>query len=307
MHYLFSFILSCPVFEQTHAVYSVKGVSVIPLVESRANAALQTLARVRTASTTRYPTQFDELSDSGIDPPDEEASNSNKNLSSPHVKFATEDQIKMMTPLTSHGFEPTLDDDSTPSSPSSSVASTPSSDISLNTNNVARALADKLSFWSRLSKRASRPTFSAAEQGLAHDEEALRSLMRGESPTDLNEMMENGVKEPAEVLDSILQATAPPPPTVEEKHGELEEKIIRECVREFTRGGMYFSYNFGKLESCLRLYGYSLSFRTQTSLGLFSISKNRSRRIRSKMLFLPISMRLTIHRNSVLSVIELTS
>ncbi|CAL1705121.1 unnamed protein product [Somion occarium] len=220
------------------------GVSVIPLVESRANAALQTLARVRTASTTRYPTQFDELSDSGIDPPDEEASNSNKNLSSPHVKFATEDQIKMMTPLTSHGFEPTLDDDSTPSSPSSSVASTPSSDISLNTNNVARALADKLSFWSRLSKRASRPTFSAAEQGLAHDEEALRSLMRGESPTDLNEMMENGVKEPAEVLDSILQATAPPPPTVEEKHGELEEKIIRECVREFTRGGMYFSYNF---------------------------------------------------------------
>jgi hypothetical protein len=48
---------------------------------------------------------------------------------------------------------------------------------------------------------------------------------------------------PAEVMDHIL-ATAPAPATVEERHSELETKVVRETIREFTKGGMYFAHNF---------------------------------------------------------------
>ena len=57
--------------------------------------------------------------------------------------------------------------------------------------------------------------------------------------------MDQGAVEPSEVLDTIITAAAPPPQTVEERHSELEEKVVKETIRQFTRGGMYFSYGFG--------------------------------------------------------------
>lgn len=57
--------------------------------------------------------------------------------------------------------------------------------------------------------------------------------------------MQDEKAEPTEVIESILSATAPPPMSAEEKHSELEEKIIKECTREYVKGGMYFAYNFG--------------------------------------------------------------
>ncbi|KAK7693744.1 hypothetical protein QCA50_003316 [Cerrena zonata] len=239
------------VFEETHPVYSVKGVSVIPLVESRATTVLNTLSRILTASLNKNHAK--ETSDGELETPVAESGNSDGAVSPPRVKFAADDQVKTMTPLSKHEFEHTLDDESSPPSPSSSIASTPSSESSPNATNVAKVLADKLSFWSRLSKRTSRSVASAAQQqGVIHEEEALESLMRGESPppsaspTNLDAVIADGTKEPAQVLNTILQETAPPPSTTEEKHNELEDKIIRDCVREFTRGGMYFSYTFGK-------------------------------------------------------------
>jgi t-SNARE complex subunit (syntaxin) len=62
---------------------------------------------------------------------------------------------------------------------------------------------------------------------------------------DLMESMDQGVVEPSEVLDTIMTAAAPSPQTVEERHSELEEKVVKETIRQFTRGGMYFSYSFG--------------------------------------------------------------
>lgn len=251
-------------FEDTHPVYSVKGVSVIPLVESRATSALQTLSHILTASLNRQHGK--ENSDGELETPIAGPSNSDGATSPPRVKFAAEDQVKTMTPLSKHEFEHTLDhdDESIPPSPSSSVASTPSSDSAPNAGNIAKVLADKLSFWSRLSKRTSQSVVSAAgQQGVVHEEEALESLMQGESPppsaspTNLDAAIADGTKEPAQVLNTILQETAPPPPTTEEKHNELEDKIIRECVREFTRGGMYFAYTFGKLLSTCNAYLWS--------------------------------------------------
>jgi hypothetical protein len=58
--------------------------------------------------------------------------------------------------------------------------------------------------------------------------------------------MKDAKEEPAEVIGTILASTAPPPATIEERHLEIETKVIRECVREFTKGSMYFTHNFGE-------------------------------------------------------------
>jgi len=49
------------------------------------------------------------------------------------------------------------------------------------------------------------------------------------------------------VISTILATLAPQPTTTEQRHADLEEKIVRECIREFTKGDMYFSYTFGAL------------------------------------------------------------
>jgi hypothetical protein len=58
--------------------------------------------------------------------------------------------------------------------------------------------------------------------------------------------MAAGRQEPAEVLGDIIATTAPTPITQEETHNQLEDKIVRETIREFSKGGMYFAYNFGR-------------------------------------------------------------
>jgi len=63
-------------------------------------------------------------------------------------------------------------------------------------------------------------------------------------------LMSEAKEEPAQVIVSILASTAPPPATSEERHSELETKVVRECIREYTKGDMYFAYNFG-IDLCL--------------------------------------------------------
>lgn len=66
-----------------------------------------------------------------------------------------------------------------------------------------------------------------------------------EEQEELDAIIREGTEEPSVVLGSILAATAPPPVSSEERHNELEDKIVREVIREYTKGGMYFAYNFG--------------------------------------------------------------
>jgi len=113
-----------------------------------------------------------------------------------------------------------------------------SSEASATTTPVFQTLASRLSFWSRLSKRTSPspidPHFPPIPEPMSLNEEQQL----------LDKLMETG-KEHPEVIESILASTAPPPATMEEKHSEMETKVVRECIREFTKGGMYFAYNFG--------------------------------------------------------------
>ncbi|KZT09631.1 uncharacterized protein LAESUDRAFT_722598 [Laetiporus sulphureus 93-53] len=233
-----------------HVVYSVKGVTAIPLREDRARSVLRSLAgRNRTDSrvsleVTSQPGSPPHIADISGDSNASTSLESNASSISPRVKFADEHEVKVMTPQTEHGFDAEelgrREDDL--SSSVSSIASTPSSEYSVNTENVVKTLTARLSFWNRLSKSkasSSEPRVSMEAQ-TSSDSSEEEDHHRG----SLESITKDGKEEPAQVLNSILSRSASTPPTAEGKHSELEEKIVRECIREFTKGGMYFAYAF---------------------------------------------------------------
>lgn len=219
----------------------MKGVTAIPLEEDRARTALSALAarneiNRRVSLLPSESVQKDDTIDD-VAPTGPEERPGADGTRSPRVKFADEDDVKVVSPRPDQGFDAA--EDERPPSPSSSTASTPSSVQSTNAETVAKTLAERLSFWSRLSKRSSRQTsidHALMEQPGTEDDDSVLD----------SSIAKDDTKDPEEVINSIIASAAPPPQTAEEKHSELEEKIIRECVREYTRGGMYFAYTFGK-------------------------------------------------------------
>ena len=115
---------------------------------------------------------------------------------------------------------------------SSSGRSSPSSELS-QTGPVERTIANRLTFWNRFSKRSKPDDFSD-------------SYPIDDPDSSLDKIMAHDRQEPVEVLGDIIANTAPAPTTQEETHNQLEDKIIRETIREFSKGGMYFAYNFGR-------------------------------------------------------------
>ena len=119
-----------------------------------------------------------------------------------------------------------------PSPLSSSGRSSPNSELS-ETGPVERTIASRLAFWDRFSKRRKTDDFSD-------------SYPVDDPDSSLDTIMVDGKQGPAEVLGDIITATAPPPTTQEDTHNQLEDKVVRETIREFSKGGMYFAYNFGQ-------------------------------------------------------------
>jgi hypothetical protein len=155
------------------------------------------------------------------------------------VQFAPVLQVKVLSPVsTTINVTAEPHEVSRPASPSGSDMSLPSSEHSGNPNPVAQAIASKLSFWDRLSGRSKNPPTDITEP-------AQPPAAQATPENDLDDVMEE--KHPAVVLNSILTETAPEPISEEEKYTQLEAKVVKECIREFTKGGMYFAYNFGKL------------------------------------------------------------
>jgi len=130
-----------------------------------------------------------------------------------------------------------LQDNSIHTPSPSSGRSSPSSELS-QTGPVERTIASRLVFWDRFSKRG-RP-------GDLSDSYPVE-----EPDSSLDTIMADGHQEPAEVLGDIISTTAPAPTTQEETHNQLEDKIVRETIREFSKGGMYFAYSFGQ---CFGVY-----------------------------------------------------
>lgn len=60
---------------------------------------------------------------------------------------------------------------------------------------------------------------------------------------------ETGGIQPAQAVDDIVAAAASEPQSEEERYRTLEEKVLKEWVKQYTKGGMYFSYTFGWFQS----------------------------------------------------------
>lgn len=148
------------------------------------------------------------------------------------VKFSEECEVKVMTPVAVDEFS--ARDAERPPSPASmvSVASSISSEVSAAP--VTKVLATRLSFWNRLSKTSDAKT-SNVESVVDEEDRPLDSLIHED------------MSEPQEVLSRIIEAAAPPPTTIREKYTELETKILRQTIKEFAKGEMYFAYDFGKV------------------------------------------------------------
>lgn len=196
-------------------MYSVKSVRAIPLVKDRAKQVLDTITNHISPS---------RVSDDG--PQDSTlALQMEESKSSPRVRFADENDIKVTSPTIST-VDNIQNEEALPSG-----ASTPTSSESSTNTNVAKLIADRMSFWKRLSRRQPTSTYGPITGPDEHQ--------------SLDSIIQSAHGEPTAVIDTIIASTAPPPESVEERHTELEDRVIRECIREYTKGCMYFAYHFG--------------------------------------------------------------
>lgn len=256
----------------------MKSVVVIPLTEVRARDALKALA-VRNSTDPRMSLVATSAMAQPMSLDDVPGGSDAKEPGAPRVTFAEEEQVKIMTPKAQQSFEHS-DEESAPntgaSSPADSVVSTPSSEFSVMTGNIAKTLADRLSFWNKMSKRPTPSRAASVDQALKEGSDASpQSSRRGslEDRTSIDAMMKNGDKEPAEVLERIIDAQSAAPTTPEQKNSELEEKIIKEVVQQFSRGGMYFAYRFG-MYMCEGCAAHIETSKFQISQGPCSISRS---------------------------------
>ncbi|KAJ3784104.1 SacI homology domain-containing protein [Lentinula aff. detonsa] len=229
----------------THAVYSVKSVAAIPLSEEKARIYVNTLIARNALSRPKLQSSItiDTISSSTENSPTDPDGSTAITEPSSRLQFSEPEITRNKTKLYSATLSSNSDQSSV-QSPSGSTSelslsgsSTPSVADSQNPSApIAKVLASRLSFWSRLSKRGSVFPMSPNQDDLpAPEKKSLKPLT-----LSLHAMDE---EDPTEVIESILSATAPPPDTAEEKHFQIEDKILRECIREFSKG-MYFAYTF---------------------------------------------------------------
>jgi phosphatidylinositol 4-phosphatase len=214
----------CPVLDEDHPVYSIKTVHAIPLSEERATVAVNALLsrNARNSRPSLFPLVGGDIGS--------EDSPAHPEASTRVVKFSDKDEIKVMTPVTTR--EHLAENDAICSPTSSSGRSTPNSETS-QTGLIERTIASRLAFWN-----------GSNNKGQPHDFSDSYPVEDQDPPLDT--ATAGNRKEPAQVLGDIIVATAPVPNTREETHNQLEDKIVRETIREFSKGGMYFAYSFGQ-------------------------------------------------------------
>jgi phosphatidylinositol 4-phosphatase len=232
------------VLDPNYTIHSIKGVTAIPLVEEHARMALKALVtRNAVAARSSLLAPITQVIPKSLDhPPHVSVDPTNEGKSPSHVTFADEEQVKILSPLADAEFE--VPD--RPVTPSSLASSTHSSDYSSNGAPIATTVSERLSFWNRPSKRPHedyKATGTLGPVSAMGEREALDS------------MVHEAKEDPATILTSLLSKSAPPPATMEDKHAELEEKILRECIKSFAKGEMYFAYNFGT-QFALRAYAF---------------------------------------------------
>ncbi|KAF8635542.1 hypothetical protein AX17_003925 [Amanita inopinata Kibby_2008] len=249
------------VLDPFHAVYCIKQVTAIPLVEDRARMVLNALA-ARNAASTRpslLPNLFSV--DLRANPEASPSLKSEQAHSGPHVRFSSGAVIPEVLVQDSQGvvyqggeyYGGQRGHMRASSSPQSSTSDLSASFAEDPSSRVIQAIAPRLSFWSKLTKPAQSLTqilSPPTKEKDATSSEAIAPLSDegsenvGQDPGFLERLIHEKKEEPSEVLGNILAAFALQPSSVEERHSELETKIVRECIREFTKGDMYFAHTF---------------------------------------------------------------
>jgi hypothetical protein len=237
------------VLDPHHAIYAAKNVAAIPLTLEGAQKLL-TGIRARNTATARI---------SLIATPSSESQNMYQDVSQtvtptsatePRVKFVDVPEVKIMTPGApdQHFVVPDIPEADQPTSPASvnsalsSGASTPTSEKS-NTTQLAKILSERLSFWNRLPARRTNMVTSPLE--VLNEAEQLETPAVDVAEQVAETDMHSESVEKDELSDA-LAAPASAPVSEEDKHRELEEKILRQTVKDFAKGEMYFAYDFGK-------------------------------------------------------------
>lgn len=235
------------VLDPLRAVYGVKGVAEIPLVEDRARTALHTLA-ARKAALTRPSLLPRTAADSvDMDGTDDEPPVAVR--ASPRVQFLTP-AVRFLQGTGAAGASAGMGANqdigrSIERPPSADSVASVASDLSGSETSggpaapVFKTLASRLSFWNRA------PGKMRAAPGVGGPAHVPVPMSLSEEQRMLERMVHEGTEPPGEVIESILASTAGAPATVEERHTELETKVVRETIREFTKGDMYFAYTFG--------------------------------------------------------------
>jgi hypothetical protein len=228
------------VLDEYHPVYAIKTIHAIPLSEERATVAVNALLSRNTRNP--RPSLLPPV-DNDLGPQDPRVQPEPPTRA---VKFADWDEIKVITPVATREDFAGPQDNAISSPSSSSGRSSPSSEIS-QTGPVERTIADRLAFWNRPSKKSQPTHFGDSDSYPVDDPDPSLDTLIKEA------------QEPAKVLGDIITTTAPAPTTQEERHNQLEDKIVREIIREFSKGGMYFAYSFGQ-RSIFAVHQYTNSF-----------------------------------------------
>ena len=201
------------VLDESQAIYGVKKVTAIPLLKDGAS---RILANIKDCNAVHKMSFLEDnyRSGEGDLAPEQPPKGPYNEVDEEHFQKIHVSDIEQAHP---------------PSLAASSEATTPTSSEATLGVPISIALSNRLSApWVRLSGRS--PT------KLGHEL----------SPTAPS-VVEHAQGEPEVVVPSRA-ATTPSVPT-EEHYAELEDRVVRGCIREYTKGCMFFAYGFGTFAS----------------------------------------------------------
>ena len=262
------------VFDEHRSIFGVKGVTAIPLEEVGATNILNALITAQNAIKAKELLDQQQPPSTVLVPPtpttattaDSEISTETpESVPSRHVKFASFDNFGKSIGLIR-----------TTTSTSDLSAGGTSSELpteGLSTSPLGTTLVERLSFW-KVTKPFSiprpptpppqleadkpkddKPTVDKPKDDKPKDDttvpltsepEQIKTPVEDNAAATTATVDEADTPKNSEVLDAVIADAAPPPATTEQQHSQLDTKIVREVIREYTKGGMYFSYAWGE-------------------------------------------------------------
>lgn len=242
--------------DPAHTIYTIKNVAAIPLVEERAKAALSAI--VSQNSVAQRASLLPRALTIDVRAPLENTAHigtrskpSTQAKSISKVHFAQQDSDR------EDGYPR---QSSSPHSSCSDLSARSSFDEPplSPASPVIEAIVPRLSFWNKIAGPAQSlsqtllPVYAKGkDKGKGSESKTTDSALSAgaesecEDPSEIERLIHEKKAEPSEVLKNVLAAFTLQPASQEERHTELETKIVRECVRSFSKGEMYFAYTFG--------------------------------------------------------------